>query len=180
MKRLNKKRLEFARLRGQTILEGNFGRILHNVVIGDRVYIGDRCVIGSPGFGYAWSGHAYEHIKHDGGVIIGDDVTIHAMTQICSGTVDPTIIEKGCKIDSFVHIAHNVHLEPNVMITAGAIIGGSCYIEEGAYVGINAVIRNKVRIGAGAIIGMGAVVTKDVPAGVTMIGNPARVMETTK
>lgn len=32
-------------------------------------------------------------------------------------------------------------------------------------------------IGKGAVIGMGAVVTKSVPAGVTVIGNPARVLE---
>ena len=28
-------------------------------------------------------------------------------------------------------------------------------------------------IGAGAVVGMGAVVTKSVPAGATVIGNPA-------
>ncbi|MCU0189324.1 hypothetical protein N8H42_29090, partial [Citrobacter freundii] len=32
-------------------------------------------------------------------------------------------------------------------------------------------------IGKGAIVGMGAVVTKSVPAGVTVVGNPARILE---
>jgi hypothetical protein len=32
-------------------------------------------------------------------------------------------------------------------------------------------------IGKGAVVGMGAVVTKSVPAGATVVGNPARAME---
>ncbi len=32
-------------------------------------------------------------------------------------------------------------------------------------------------IGQGAVVGMGAVVTKSVPAGVTVVGNPARIMQ---
>ena len=38
-------------------------------------------------------------------------------------------------------------------------------------------IRQGLTIGAGAVVGMGAVVTKDVPDGVTVVGNPARILE---
>jgi len=31
-------------------------------------------------------------------------------------------------------------------------------------------------IGRGAVVGMGAVVTKNVPPGVTVVGNPARLL----
>jgi 2,3,4,5-tetrahydropyridine-2-carboxylate N-succinyltransferase/tetrahydrodipicolinate N-acetyltransferase len=40
------------------------------------------------------------------------------------------------------------------------------------------VVINGVEIGANAIVGAGAVVIKDVPAGATVVGNPARVIKT--
>ena len=35
-------------------------------------------------------------------------------------------------------------------------------------------------IGKEAIVGMGAVVTKSVPAGATVVGNPARIVSTSQ
>jgi len=47
-------------------------------------------------------------------------------------------------------------------------------VRNGASIGANATILPGLIIGEGAMIGAGAVVTKDVPAGVVVIGNPAR------
>jgi putative colanic acid biosynthesis acetyltransferase WcaF len=49
-------------------------------------------------------------------------------------------------------------------------------VEEGAFVGARAFVLPGVTIGAGAVVGACAVVTKDVAAGVTVAGNPARVV----
>jgi acetyltransferase-like isoleucine patch superfamily enzyme len=49
-------------------------------------------------------------------------------------------------------------------------------IGDGAYVGTGAVLKQGVSIGAGATVGMGSVVIQDVPAGATVVGNPARIM----
>ena len=46
-----------------------------------------------------------------------------------------------------------------------------------ASIGTSATILCGLTIGEGAIIGAGSVVTKDVPAGATVAGNPARVMK---
>jgi acetyltransferase-like isoleucine patch superfamily enzyme len=53
-------------------------------------------------------------------------------------------------------------------------LAGPC-IERGAKIGANATILPGVRVGAGALVGAGAVVTKDVPPGVVVVGNPARI-----
>jgi acetyltransferase-like isoleucine patch superfamily enzyme len=46
----------------------------------------------------------------------------------------------------------------------------------GAFVCARAFVLPGVTIGAGAIVGAGAVVTRNVPDGVTVTGNPARVV----
>lgn len=50
--------------------------------------------------------------------------------------------------------------------------GGS--VGDSAVIGMGALIGAGVNIGEGATIGMGSVVTKDVPAGETWYGNPAK------
>ena len=49
-------------------------------------------------------------------------------------------------------------------------------VEDGANIGAGAVILPGIIIGKGATVGAGAVVTKDVPAGCTVVGNPAKVL----
>jgi sugar O-acyltransferase (sialic acid O-acetyltransferase NeuD family) len=76
-------------------------------------------------------------------------------------------VEHDCIIGDFVTFAPRVSCNGNVII------------EDHAYIGTGAVIKQgtpdkPLIIGRGAVVGMGAVVTKSVPAGVTVVGNPAR------
>jgi sugar O-acyltransferase (sialic acid O-acetyltransferase NeuD family) len=76
-------------------------------------------------------------------------------------------VEHDCVIGDFVTFAPSVKCNGNVVI------------EDHAYIGAGAVIRQgrpgkPLVIGRGAIVGMGAVVTRSVPAGITVVGNPAR------
>lgn len=51
---------------------------------------------------------------------------------------------------------------------------GSSSTGERAYLSGNVVVRDGVSIGEDSFVGMGSVVTKNVPAGVTVKGNPAK------
>ena len=50
-------------------------------------------------------------------------------------------------------------------------------IEDDVWIGLNATILKGVHVGEGAVIMPGAVVSRDVPAGATVEGNPARIRE---
>lgn len=169
------------------IIEGNVyigdnTEIHHNVVIRAKSVIGDNCtiysgtVIGESGFNpLKGKGQKRTMIKHYGGVTIEDNVHIGDNCNISRGTIENTIINKGVKINKQVVIAHNVEIGKHTVITAPTFVSGSVSIGDNCHIAAN-VIRNQCNIGDNAILGLGSVVVKDVEAGDTVIGNPARSM----
>ena len=79
----------------------------------------------------------------------------------------------------YSYVAHDCVIGDFVTFAPGAKCNGNVVVEDHAYIGTGAVIKQgqpgrPLVIGAGAVVGMGAVVTRSVPAGTTVIGNPAR------
>lgn len=133
---------------------GERTRVWQFVVILEGAVVGDDCNICS---------HCF--IEND--VIIGDRVTLKPGVQLWDG----------------LRVADDVFIGPNATFTNDRFpkSGNRDFhllkttLERGASIGANATILPGVTVGANATVGAGAVVTKDVPAGATVIGNPARI-----
>lgn len=106
----------------------------------------------------------------DGGSVVFANAVVNACATIGAGAIVNTgaVIEHDCVVGSFCHISPNA-------VLAGGVSLGAC-----AWVGACASVRQLVLVGEGAVVGMGAVVTKNVPPGVTVVGNPAKVFEPRK
>lgn len=143
-------------------------------LIGDRVTICAGAVIGEPGFGATVGPKGLIDIPQLGRVILQDGVSIGANTTIDRGAYDDTVIGENTKIDNLVQIAHNVRVGRNCVMAAHTGISGSVVIGDGVQFGGRAGVADHVTIGAGARVGAAAGVMKDIPAGETWGGMPAR------
>lgn len=87
------------------------------------------------------------------------------------------------RVDDFVTIGaltivgHDVHIGSFSHISSFVMIGGWVDIGPGATIHPHTTILPKVRIGEGATVGAGSVVVRNVPAGSTVMGNPAKVFD---
>lgn len=69
-----------------------------------------------------------------------------------------------------VHIHHHVTLGTDTPYNSGRVM----VIGDDVSIGAHACLLGPISIGDGARVGAGAIVTRDVAAGVTVVGNPAR------
>jgi maltose O-acetyltransferase len=110
----------------------------------------------------------------------GEHLTIGARTFVNYGLVAldvaPITIGDDCQLGPNVQLLtayHPTEPEPRrEKLEAAAPIA----IGDNAWLGGGAIVLPGVTIGANSIVGAGAVVTKDVPADVVVVGNPARVV----
>jgi UDP-3-O-[3-hydroxymyristoyl] glucosamine N-acyltransferase len=146
-------------------------------LIGDRVSIHAGAVIGEAGFGAAGGPTGVVDLPQLGRVILQDGVTIGANSCVDRGAFGDTTIGENSKIDNLVHVAHNVRLGRNCVAAAYTGISGSTVVGDGVAFGGKAGVADHLKIGAGAQIGASASVFKDVPAGETWTGFPARPLK---
>ncbi len=101
----------------------------YNTEIGKNVIIKSGTVIGSEGFGFAQDSKRTSYrVPQTGRVVIEDDVVIGANCAIDRATFDITKIGRGTKMDNLCHIAHNVIIGEDCLLTAGLVVAGSTKI----------------------------------------------------
>lgn len=93
--------------------------------------------------------------------------------------VAEVIIGEGTAIGPAVQIYTVVHPHDPEQRRAGLLFGRPVRIGSRVWIGGGAIILPGVTIGDDAIVGAGSVVTRDVPAGVKVLGSPARAALTT-
>jgi UDP-3-O-[3-hydroxymyristoyl] glucosamine N-acyltransferase len=143
-------------------------------LIGDGVRIHAGAVIGEPGFGAAAGAAGVVDVPQLGRVILQDGVTIGANSCIDRGAFDDTVVGENTKIDNLVQIAHNVVIGRNCLLAAHTGISGSTIVGDGCIFGGRAGISDHIVIGPGARVAAAAGVMKDIPAGESWGGSPAR------
>ena len=141
-------------------------KIYHDCEIGDNCIIHANVVIGSDGFGFApQEDGTYKKIHQLGIVIIEDNVEIGANTTIDRGTMGPTIIRKGVKLDNLIQIAHNVEVGENTVIAAQSGIAGSAKLGKNIRIGGQVAIVGHITVADGAQFqgktGVGSSITKE-------------------
>ena len=112
---------------------------------------------------------ASETVRMDD-VRIGHGALLSPYTTLTSNIV----IGEHFHCNLYSYVEHDCVIGDFVTFAPAVRCNGRVSIGDRTYVGSNAVIRQGVTIGPEAVIGMGAVVIKDVPAGATFVGNPAR------
>ena len=155
--------------------------ILHaHVVIYPRSVIGSNVVlhsgtrIGSDGFGYTEIEGIHRKIPHIGRAIIEDNVEIGSNTTVDRGSFGDTRVGTGTKIDNLVQVAHNVQIGARSLLAALVGIAGSTRIGKGVWMGGRASATNHLEIGDAAQVAFDSTVMKDIQAGETGSGSPAR------
>jgi sugar O-acyltransferase (sialic acid O-acetyltransferase NeuD family) len=101
------------------------------------------------------------------GSVVFAQAVVNAGSRIGDGVIINTaaVVEHDCVIDD------GCHLSPGAVVNGGVVVGS------GSWIGAAATVIHGIRVGSGAVVGAGAVVIHDVDEGVTVVGNPARVLE---
>ena len=121
------------------------------------------------------SGRGFVSVVHPT-VVKSPFVTIGTGCVICAGSIltNDIILGNHVALNLGVTVGHNCRIGDHCVLSPGVHVSGWVSLEREVYVGTGAVILPRVSVGAGAVIGAGAVVTKDVAAGETVVGMPAR------
>jgi len=89
-----------------------------------------------------------------------------------------TVIGRNCILNTAAVVEHDCVLEDHVHIAPTAALAGNVQLGSFAQVNLAAAVLPGVRIGSGSIVGAGAVVNRSVADHCTVVGVPAKPLQT--
>jgi UDP-N-acetylglucosamine acyltransferase len=166
---------------GEHVCIGSCSRLHSHVVIGGHTRLGENNEI----FPFASIGLQTQDLKWKGGVTrteIGSNNTFREYVTVHSATGEGEVTRIGCDnhILAYCHIAHNVVLGNNVIMSNVGTLAGHVIVEDYAVVGGLAAIHQFCRIGKMSIVGGCSKVVQDVPPFMLADGNPAETRTVNK
>jgi UDP-3-O-[3-hydroxymyristoyl] glucosamine N-acyltransferase len=165
---------------GESASVGKETVLYANVVVGDRCQVGERVIIhsntvlGADGFGFAKGKDDIVKVPQVGIVVIEDEVEIGACATIDRATMGETRIGFGTKLDSKVHVAHNVRIGQHCMFSALTGVAGSTKIGDWVIAGGHAGFSGHITVGDHVTVGAKTGVITDVESGGVYMGFPAQ------
>ena len=173
---------------GENVSVGPWSIIGPNVVLEDNVEIASHVVVKGPTrlgrgvkiFQFATVGEDTPALAYAGedstldigeNTVIREGVTIHR--GMAQGGISKTQIGKNCLLMAYVHIGHDCVVGDHVMMANNASVVGHVTVGEYANFGGYSGIPQFRSVGAFTHIAAMSLVLKDVPAYMTVTGNPA-------
>ncbi|MCX6917995.1 MAG: acetyltransferase [Verrucomicrobia bacterium] len=110
--------------------------------------------------------------------LVGGRVKLGHGVVLCPGAIASADIVLGDFVMLNLHttVGHDASIGAWSTLSAHCDVTGRVQVADRVFMGSRVSIIPGQSIGSGATLGAGAVVIKDVPAGVTVVGNPARVL----
>lgn len=141
------------------------------------------CAIGVPGTRRSIierlrTAGAQFHTYLDPRAVLSEGVRVGAGSIICPGTVlsSQVVLGEHVHVKFNCSVGHDTTLGDFATLSPAVNIMGEVLVGSMAFLGGSAVVLPRLSVGVASVVGAGAVVIAPVPAGATVVGNPARVV----
>jgi UDP-3-O-[3-hydroxymyristoyl] glucosamine N-acyltransferase len=147
--------------------------IAEHTIIQDHVTIQSGSVIGTEAFYFKKTEAGYQKWRSGGRVVIEDHVDIGPGCTINKGVSGDTRIGEGTKIDSQVHIGHDVVIGKRCLLAAQVGVSGNTVLGDDVVLYGQVGIAQNLKIGNKVIVSAKSGVSKDLEGGKVYFGYPA-------